>query len=294
MFEEQLSNYYSILRGEKKAKYLEADIDELIERAKELMEPCKLCEIRCGAKRLSNELGYCRAGFRISSEFLHVGEEEFLVPSHTIFFIGCNFRCVFCQNWEISQGFEEGVFVEPERLARIIARKARISRNVNWVGGEPTPNLLYVLQVLKEMQKLEINIPQIWNTNAYMSKEALEILNEVIDFWLPDFKYGNNACAFRLSKVRNYFEVITRNLKLMEGDMLIRHLVLPNHVECCSFKVLDWIAENLGKRAVVNIMDQYYPCYRAFEFEEISRRLKREEFLKVLNYAEKLKLVVYH
>jgi putative pyruvate formate lyase activating enzyme len=123
--------------------------------------------------------GKCNARrARITSEFLHLGEETVLIPSHTIFFSGCTFQCVFCQNWDISQKIS-GFYVEPEKLASIIIkRRSEGARNVNWVGGDPTPNLPYILKVLKE---LTVNVPQIWNSNMYCSKETMNLLNGIID-----------------------------------------------------------------------------------------------------------------
>jgi putative pyruvate formate lyase activating enzyme len=127
-----------------------------------------------------------------------------------------------------------------------------------------------------------------------MSSEAMELLKHVIDIWLPDFKYGNNSCALRLSKIPRYVDIVGRNHKIAVewGDMIIRHLVLPNHVECCSKKVLKWIADNLPKeRVLVNIMDQYRPEYKAYEYEDIARRPYAEELEEVYSYAESLGLL---
>lgn len=297
----ELRNYFSILNEEKHGKYLEIDIKELrklIKKAKNLATKCSLCERRCNINRLGGEKGECKAPnyLLVSSEFLHWGEEPFLIPSHTIFFMGCNFHCCYCQNWSISQWLEKGVKVSAEKLANIIKiRKLQGAKNVNFVGGEPTPYLPWILEVLAELKKLNINTPIVWNSNFYMSAESMSILNKVVDFWLPDFKYGNNECAEKYSKVRNYFEIITRNLKLADlknADMCIRHLVLPGHVECCSFPILEWIAKNLGDKVVVNIMDQYRPEYKVPEggYPEINRRVSESEFGKVIKRARELGL----
>ena len=211
-----------------------------------------------------------------------------MVPSHTIFFSGCTFHCVFCQNWDISQ-FNTGLYVEPLKLASVIAeRKAQGSRNVNWVGGDPTPNVLYILQTLKE---LNVNIPQVWNSNMYCSVETMKLLQGVIDVYLTDFKYGNDRCAKRLSKVENYLEVVERNHKTAysNGEVIVRHLVMPNHVECCSKPIIRWISENIPE-CVVNIMAQYRPEYHAYEYDDISRHVSAEEVLEVKEYADELNI----
>ncbi|MEM4161033.1 MAG: radical SAM protein, partial [Thermoplasmata archaeon] len=225
---------------------------------------------------------------KIASEFLHFGEEPMLVPSHTIFFAGCTFRCIFCQNWDISQYPENGVTIAPEEVAAIIRARHTVSLNVNWVGGEPTPNLPFILDVLC---LLDINIPQIWNSNMYMSSETVKLLDGIVDLYLPDFKYGNNDCAWRLSGVKNYIEVVLRNHRAAkrQGDMLIRHLVMPGHVECCSIPFLDLIHKELEKKnMMLNIMDQYRPEYKAYDFPGMDRRITQREYTTVLKYAKNL------
>ena len=260
--------------------------DLKIELASRIFQNCFFCERRCGVDRTkkSGNCGVKQPG--VSSEFLHIGEERVLVPSHTIFFSGCTFHCVFCQNWDISQ-VNSGIYVEPEKLVTVIhKRNLQGSRNVNWVGGDPTPNLLYILKVLK---KCKDNIPQVWNSNMYCSSETMNLLNGVIDLYLTDFKYGNDECAKRLSKVDNYLEVVKRNHKLAHDNvvMIIRHLVMPNHVDCCSKPIMKWIAENLPN-AVVNIMAQYRPEYKAYDFEDISRSVSMSEVLTVKEYADQI------
>jgi putative pyruvate formate lyase activating enzyme len=261
-------------------------LDFKIELASRIFKSCCFCERRCGVDR-TIKYGNCKVMQpRLSSEFLHVGEEPVLVPSHTIFFSGCTFHCVFCQNWDISQ-LISGSYMEPTTLVEIInKRKSQGSRNVNWVGGDPTPNLLYILQVLNACCD---NIPQVWNSNMYCSTETMKLLNGIIDLYLTDFKYGNDKCAKRLSLVDNYLEIVKRNHKIAYENavMIIRHLVMPNHLECCSKPILDWIAENLPN-SVVNIMGQYRPEYRACNYKEISRNIWIDEVLQIKDYADKL------
>ncbi|MEA2053785.1 MAG: radical SAM protein [Candidatus Thermoplasmatota archaeon] len=260
-------------------------LDLKIKIAGRIFSKCHFCEHDCMVDR-RKERGKCGVGkASIASEFLHYGEERMLIPSHTIFFSGCPFHCVFCQNWGISQR-QSGIYIEPERLAYLIGD--RKGKNVNWVGGEPTPNLPYILETLKEC---ELNMPQIWNSNMYCSIETMKLLDGVMDVYLTDFKYGNDKCAERLSKIKNYWEVITRNhlMAYDQGDVIVRHLVMPNHIECCSFAILKWIAGNIP-HAIVNIMDQYRPEYMANQHSEIARRITVEEYEKVCKYGKKLGL----
>ena len=272
-------------------------LDIKIALSRRLMSPCRICEWKCNAQRLYGKLGKCMIDKEciIHSYFHHLGEEAPLVPSGTIFYGGCNFRCVFCQNYDISQLYvRQGIKLTPERLAEI-QRELRITgaRNINHVGGDPTPHLPFIMESLKY---LDINVPQLWNSNMYLSQEALLLLRDVIDIWLPDFKYGNDECAWKYSKVRNYWKVITRNLKMIygHGDIIIRHLVLPNHIECCTRKILKWISENIPK-VLVNIMDQYRPEYIVArypeKYPEIARRLKPREIKDAYRIAEEYGII---
>jgi len=318
-----LSDYFRILRGERNANYLESkqleidfDLnaqeeklwethDEVVGKKKEnpflslfdlkleiskrMLEKCRFCERRCYVNREKGQKGYCGVlKSKIASEFIHMGEEPELVPSYTIFFSGCTFNCVFCQNWDISQYPEAGIYVEPRVMAKLIEQIKNNIRNLNWVGGEPTPNLPYILDVLSHTS---VNIPVIWNSNMYMSGETMKILSNIVDVYLSDFKYGNDDCAKKLSNVENYFSIVSRNHKTAnkQCEMIIRHLVLPNHLECCTKPVLKWIAENL-RNVKVNVMAQYKPEHKAKEYPEINRKITKEEFDEALNFAKKLGL----
>ena len=261
-------------------------LDLKIELANRIFQECHFCERRCKVDRRKKQ-GNCKVKQpSISSEFLHLGEETVLIPSYTVFFSGCTFHCVFCQNWDISQRFC-GIYIEPETLVKMIENRMKQgARNVNWVGGDPTPNLPYILEVL---EKCDVNIPQVWNSNMYCSSETMKLLDGIIDLYLTDFKYGNDNCAQRLSKVENYMQIIKRNHKIAHGngEVIIRHLVMPNHVECCSKPIMKWISENLP-HATVNIMGQYRPEYHAYDYEDISRSVSFEEVLMVKVYADEL------
>lgn len=263
-------------------------LDLKIELASRIFQECHFCERRCGVDRRkkTGNCGVKQAG--VASEFLHIGEESVLIPSYTVFFSGCTFHCVFCQNWDISQRIH-GVYIKPSILADLIdRRKSQGARNVNWVGGDPTPNLTYILSVLKQCN---VNIPQVWNSNMYCSTETMKLLEGIIDLYLTDFKYGNDECAKRLSKVDNYTRIVKRNHKIAHdnGEMIIRHLVIPNHIDCCSKPIIKWIADNLPN-ATVNIMAQYRPEYKAYDYEDISRHVSLEEVLQVKDYANKLNI----
>jgi len=210
------------------------------------------------------------------------------IPSiRALFFESCNFQCQFCQNSDISQEPAWTVAVNGRKLAAIANELARAGvKNINYVT--PLPNTYVIIESLKYQTE---NITQLWNCNMYCSKETMKLLLELIDFWLPDFKYFEDSHAEKYSKVFPFFEPVARNHKMAHdegsGEMIIRHLVMPNHVECCTKPILEWIAQNCP-RAVVNIMAQYRPCYRAHEYPEINRRPSNKEIEEARDYATKL------
>jgi putative pyruvate formate lyase activating enzyme len=267
-------------------------MDLKIEIAKKILAECRFCTRRCGVNRLEGELGFCRCGpeISVSSIFEHVGEEPELVPSGTIFTMGCTMRCKHCQNWTISQWIERGEIYKPQQLAIEVEQLRKNGcRNANLVGGEPTP---WLEQWLETFKHVNMNIPVVWNSNTYYSPETAQLLAGFADVYLLDFKYGPSECAEKISEAPNYWEVCTRNHFEAKkyGELIIRILVLPNHLECCTKPIINWIAENLGVETRVNIMFQYRPEWRAYEISELRRRLTREEMDKALHFAKEAKL----
>lgn len=266
--------------------------------ANKYLESCIFCERQCEVNRIDGQKGYCliTKDTYVSSAFLHMGEEAPLIPSGTIFFQGCNFGCVFCQNYDISQAWKGerdlddiAQRVNVKKLATIadkLVDKGAI--NINYVGGDPIPNIHTIIGSLNHQT---CNITQLWNSNFYLSNKALSLIINLMDFWLPDWKYGNNKCAKKYSGIDNYFDFISRNHKRIHdegsGEIIIRHLVLPEHIECCSKPILDYVAKELPN-AVVNIMSQFRPQYKAYQFSEINRRTTSQEILEVKNYAKSL------
>jgi putative pyruvate formate lyase activating enzyme len=273
-------------------------LDLKIELAKRIVQSCHLCERRCNVNRLKGEKGFCRLGMNsfVSTFFLHMGEENVLVPSGTIFFTSCNFGpCVFCQNADISSDPDNGQIVTPVLLSKMVTSlKREGARNANWVGGSPTPNLH---NILESMKYLEVDVCQLWNSNFYMSSESTELLLDVIDFWLPDMKWFNDKCALKYSRIPNYWSVVSRNHRVTHdrggGEMIIRHLLMPGHIECCTIPILEWISNNIPK-ALVNIMGQYRPSYlvsSSRDYADINRRPSQEEIETACRYADELGLL---
>lgn len=259
--------------------------------------------------------------------------------SGTIFFTSCNMRCAFCQNGDISTDKDNGIPITPNLLALMIWQlRMEGCHNTNWVGGDPTIHLHTIVQAISMLDSFKLpnkdelnyvnavkadnysnyfsawrmnseyafynkrlfNSPQLWNSNFFMSMEAMCILRSLIDVWLPDFKFGPGKCALDLSRTPWYWETVTNNLRLVHEwgeDFVIRHLIMPNHVECCTKPVLDWIAKNMPN-VPINIMDQYYPdnlCdssspkYRE-RFSELARSPTKEEIMTSYRYAKDLGL----
>ncbi len=298
---EDVTRQYYIL--ERRVDQAQTSLDELdtpkrsyldlkVDLANRMLRNCHFCVRQCGADRSSGELGWCKAGsqFLLSSMFEHVGEEPELVPSGTIFTIACNLRCLHCQNWTISQRFEAGEPYTPQVMARAVERlRSAGCRNINMVGGEPTP---WLHQWLDTFRYVNTNVPTVWNSNSYYSDETAKLLGGFIDVYLLDFKYGPGRCSKRISDAPNYWEACTRNHLCAKeyGELLIRVLVLPEHNECCTRPILEWVAKNLGAEVRLNLMDQYRPEWRAHEVPELRRRLTRNEFDEAVEIAKSVGL----
>ncbi|MFX0205257.1 MAG: radical SAM protein [Candidatus Hodarchaeota archaeon] len=272
------------------------------EIANRILENCHFCERKCHKNRVTGELGFCKVGKDavISSAFLHYGEESVLVPSGTIFFSGCTFRCVFCQNYGISQFWRSSSGKILDGVVRTAKQTTTIcnhlmkegARNINWVGGDPTPNISHILQVLNH---LEINITQLWNSNMYLTKDSMKLLLDVMDFWLPDIKYADNIFARRMSRIKNYWEIITRNVKLAyekgSGELIVRHLCMPGRIEADTYPILEWCNKEIPK-SMVNIMGQYRPLNlvikRKNKYRDINKRITHNEMSKAHKKADEL------
>ncbi|MCL5876955.1 MAG: radical SAM protein [Candidatus Bathyarchaeota archaeon] len=274
----------SFLRAKPEKSYL----DLKIQIANEILQRCHLCSRQCCVNRLTDQLGYCGCGntLAVSSIFAHTGEEPELVPSGTVFTMGCTIRCRHCQNWTISQWKETPLEYTPKELAAEVENLHTTGcRNINLVGGEPTPWLKHWLETFAYVNA---NVPVVWNSNAYYSPQTAQLLAGFADVYLLDFKYGPGNCAERISDAPNYWQVCTQNLLEAKkyGELLVRVLVLPGHLECCTKPILKWIADNLGLNTRVNLMFQYRPEWRANELTELQRRLTKTEMDFALRLAK--------
>jgi len=280
---------------------------ELEEIAGELMarlESCNLCPHRCGVNRRKGERGFCRAGWEveIGGYGPHFGEEEPLVGIHgsgTIFFSHCNMACVYCQNYEISQGYQAEK-VTLEELARIMLwLQQRGCHNINLVT--PTHYVPQIVAALALAARQGLRIPLVYNCGGYELVETLQKLEGIVDIYMPDFKYADPDIALRLSKAPHYPRYAKEALKEMQrqvGDLvldkrgiavkglIIRHLVLPGGLAGTE-EVMEFIAREISPTAYVNVMAQYYPAYEAYRYPPLNRRITREEYMEALEAARR-------
>ncbi|OIN96601.1 radical SAM protein [Candidatus Desantisbacteria bacterium CG1_02_38_46] len=286
-------------------KLQEIDKIKLEERVKEaysLLSPCHLCPRNCKVNRLKDKRGYCKAGLlpEIASFHPHYGEEPPIsgcMGSGTIFFSHCSLRCVFCQNYSLSQ-MGEGSEVSIEELANIMLKLQKLGcHNINFVT--PTHYTAQILTALVIAKEKDLKIPLVYNCGGYESVETLKILDGIIDIYMPDFKYGDNASAKKYSSAPDYVEVAKSAHKEMHrqvGDLviengvavkglLIRHLVMPD-VRACSDRVFEFIAKELSPDTAVNIMAQYYPTHLAYKYPEIDRFPTINEYSQALQTAK--------
>lgn len=271
------------------------ELEHRVEEALALLTPCRLCPRECGVNRISGEHGRCRTGgnARVASYYPHFGEEPPLVGRHgsgTIFFSSCNLLCVFCQNYEISHG-GEGFEVEPSQLAAMMLElQERGCHNINFVT--PTHVMPQILEGLTQAARTGLRIPLVYNSGGYDSVESLRILDGIIDIYMPDFKFWDNKWAERYCRVSDYREKTAAAVKEMcrqVGDLdidasgvavkglLVRHLVMPNGAAGTP-EVMSFLADDISRRAYVNVMAQYRPCGGAMEDEYINRPITRSEF----------------
>jgi len=291
-----------------KNRKLEA-IDKALARLSPLESCCTLCPRNCRVDRSSGQVGLCQTGnlARVSVGLLHYGEEPALSGrgtaagsrgSGTIFFSGCNLKCLFCQNYQLSW-LNEGDLKTDEQLAQLMLwLQAQGALNINLVS--PTHVVLPILRALRIAYSQGLSIPLVWNSNGYESLEVIEQLRGIVDIYLPDLKYVSSELSKKYSGAPDYFEqarlalqemycqqpdLILDDQEIARSGLIIRHLVLPGHT-ADSIKVLEWIATNLSTSVGLSLMSQYHPCFKAPA--ELRREITAEEYRQVMNRALEL------
>ncbi|MBS3813731.1 radical SAM protein [Candidatus Bipolaricaulota bacterium] len=285
----------------------DAEAENRVDGLKEQLTSCRLCPLECAVDRTRGEEGSCDAGEKpkVSSVTPHFGEERPLVGSHgsgTIFLASCNLSCVYCQNHEISQ-LGRGREISVNELAgKMLGLQRRGCHNINWVS--PTHYVPQLAEALFLARSEGLEIPLVYNTGGYDSRDTLRYLDGIVDIYMPDMKYSSEEQGLMYSRVPDYPEVNRRDLMEMHrqvGDLkvdgsgiavkglLIRHLVLPNGLSGTE-GVLRFIAEEVSKNSYVNVMDQYRPYWRASEYEGLNRPINSREFEDALNITRDLGL----
>jgi len=267
-----------------------------------MLEECCLCPRHCGVNRLADESGKCHITKQVvvSSYGPHFGEEAPLVGKHgsgTIFFTYCNLRCVFCQNYTISQS-GEGSVTNREELARMmLSLQAKGCHNINLVS--PTHVVPHILDALELAVSMGLYLPLVYNCGGYDSVKTLELLDGIVDIYMPDMKYSDEKIAERLSGIKDYPKVnkaAIREMYRQVGDLqideegiaqrglLVRHLVLPNRLAGTK-EIVRFLAQKISTNTYLNIMAQYRPCYKAFDKPLLSRPVNRQELKEAIDLA---------
>lgn len=270
----------------------------------ELLAPCRVCPHHCKVNRLRDETGRCGIGrfARVASYGPHHGEEDCLRGwggSGTIFFSGCNLRCVFCQNWDISHEIT-GELVTAERLAEMMLELQELGcHNINWVT--PSHVVPQCVEALVLARERGLRLPVVYNSGGYDAVETLQRLEGLVDIYMPDFKFWDAAVAARFTNAHDYPEVARAALREMHRQvgvlqldrnglarrgLLVRHLVMPHNLAGTA-EIAHWLATELSPDTYCNVMAQYHPAGEAFRFPELSRRITAAEFSEAVQAARR-------
>lgn len=271
------------------------------------LNSCTICPHNCKINRNNGQIGRCRSGdkVKIALASVHNYEEPCISGkngSGTIFFSNCNLSCIYCQNYKISQ-LGKGYELSVEELANIMLKQQEKGvNNINLVT--PTMYVYQIIEAIKIARKRGLNIPIIYNTNGYENVKTIQDLNGYVDIYLPDLKYYSNEISKKYSKIDNYFKYATEAIKemykqvgspifdengIIKKGLIIRHLVLPNHLQN-SKHILKWIKENMPEDTYVSVMAQYFPTYKAKEDNLINRKLNKKEYREIEEFLYTLNL----
>jgi len=266
----------------------------------EYTEICNICPRNCNINRSINK-GYCNTSLdvKVAKAFLHKWEEPFISGkngSGTVFFTGCNLKCVFCQNYKISQ-LNYGKTLNTKELASLfISLQNKGAHNINLVS--PTIYIHQIKTAILLAREKGLSIPIIYNTNAYENVKSLQALDGLINIYLPDLKYYSNILSKKFSKANDYFKHATQAILemyrqvgvphfnhdgILENGLVIRHLILPGCIEDTK-KILLWIKNNLPKEIYISLMGQYTPFYKAKNYPELNRTITQQEYEEAINY----------
>ena len=271
------------------------------------LEKCEICPHKCKVNRALGNRGRCRCNdkIKIALASIHNYEEPCISgknESGTIFFSNCNLKCIYCQNYEISQ-LDKGKEITIDHLAEIfINQQNKNVNNINLVT--PTMYVPQIIEAIKIARNNGLKIPIIYNSNGYENVETIKMLDGYIDVYLPDLKYYSNEIAKKYSKIDNYFSNAVNAIKEMQKQVgnpifnedgiiqkgvIIRHLILPNHI-LNTKKILKYIKENFDENTYISVMAQYFPTYKAKDDDKINRKISKKEYKEVEEYLYLLNL----
>ncbi len=284
------------------------ELDKRIETGNRMLQQCNVCPRACRVDRSMEELGSCQIGSKalVASYGPHFGEESSLVGrggSGAIFFSGCNLHCVFCQNSDISHFGDTcqymGDVVSAKELAEImIGLQKQGCHNINLVT--PSHVIPQIISALPSAIEMGLRVPIVYNSSGYDSVHSLKLLQGIIDIYMPDCKFWNPDIVALYTEVKDYPEIMIKAVKEMFGQvgnleidtlglcqrgLLVRHLVMPGLLQQTK-DIVCFIASEISRETYINIMDQYRPCFRADEYDEINRVLAREEYEQAVVFAK--------
>ncbi len=286
------------------------ELEKRVATLKGLLAECEICPRKCHANRLESDSGFCRSGHlaRISSYCDHHGEEPVLSGSKgsgTIFFSGCNMRCIYCQNHQISQATDrKDSYFNAGGLADIMLylQEKLQCHNINLVS--PTHYVPQIVEAVLYAARMGLRLPIVYNTNAYDSISTLKLLDGIVDIYLPDIKYSSDEWAVRFSQGKDYVmqsrqaitemyrqvgNLVTDSSGVAQRGLIVRHLILPNGI-AGSADSLKWLTDNISRNIAVSVMAQYHPSFLAGREPMLSRRISWDEYHQVVSLMEKLGL----
>lgn len=281
--------------------------ENIINHLWDRLADCDLCPRNCGVNRLRGERGFCGGGTlaKVASFHPHRGEEFLLSGSQgsgTIFFSGCNMRCVYCQNYSISQRREGEDLTEKELTRIMLYLQNRGCHNINLVT--PSHFIPQIFRSLLKARENGLTIPVVYNTGGYDKKEVLEKIEGLVDIYLPDMKYAREESAYKYSEAQDYPRINREAVREMfrqvgevewgeEGvakrGLIVRILIIPS-LEDEARENLRFLAENVSQNVFISLMRQYRPCYKADLFPELSRSVDERTYREIVAYARELGL----
>ncbi len=292
--------------------YRSGELQRRADRLEARLASCDICPRECGVDRLADERGFCHSAHLpiVASFCAHYGEEPVLsgsTGSGTIFFGNCNLRCVYCQNYQISQDYQAQQHneIDIQTLVRqmLYLQDKRLCHNINFVS--PSHFVPQIVRAVLEAVPMGLRLPLVYNTSSYDSLKTLAELDGIISIYLADLRYGSNKWGEKLSQVTDYVDrarasikemyrqvgnLVVDNAGIAQRGLIIRHLVLPNRL-AGSKASLTWLAKEISPEVAVGIMSQYYPAHRALQMPLLSRRITRDEYAEVVRLVNELSMV---